>query len=331
MRLDFPINLYVERLAEEVAGRWGIDPVPLRNCLDSLVNQMSGRSGEESKKALRYAAEEHRNKVLRPILRALYDWVYTHVTRRAGDRLDDALGAAMETVLRYWKPSWATPAGQQHLRAYVLLTIRQRIGRGAQTENTRAVRILALEPPPPPPDPEAQILQALTEEERAIALSKLRDMDFRLRVLTPAEADAVGRWLSGDPTASLPRVKKALYRAMARLQQQVPHLVSDRRRHRRNPAGYPVLIHRPGLTAKFQVIDESTGGLGLEAGPDGAVLELGTDYMVRTSSDRSVLVRGARCVRVQRTARGLRIGLQFHFQHPLLPPVRRAQRERLSR
>jgi hypothetical protein len=83
-------------------------------------------------------------------------------------------------------------------------------------------------------------------------------------------------------------------------------------------------VERQGVRESFRVVDESTGGLGLEGDHDSTALELGADCLVRVNSDSSVLVRGARVIRVERTAFGLRVGLEFHFQHPLPPTLRRA-------
>jgi hypothetical protein len=336
MRVDLSsIGCRVERLVEDLHKRWGIDPAPLQNRLSSLLNRMPESTEAELVKALERRAREHRDAVLRPILQELDNWVRGHISHKVGDRLDDALSEAMHEVLRYWKPSWATPEGQQHLRAYALKTVRQRLGKRAQSEKVRETRDQQLDPPAPQVDPEAQSLETLEAQERAIALSKLRDIDWCVQNLTPAEADAVVRWLRGDSFSGLTAneiaaIKKALFRARARLHKRREELAKDRRRHRRKSAGYWVQVQRDGVSKTYRVIDESTGGLGLAAEDGGAALEPGADYMLRLDSEGSVFLRGARCVRVDRTAGGLRIGLQFHFQHPLPPPVRRARRAQLS-
>jgi hypothetical protein len=151
-------------------------------------------------------------------------------------------------------------------------------------------------------------------------------------VLPPAEANAVARSLQLDPTAGLTgkeiaSSRRANNRGRNRLARELEELKKDRRRHHRTPTDYAVVVRGHGLNHTFRVIDESAGGIGLEGEQDGAALEMGADYMVRVNSDSSVLLRGARCVRVERTPGGFRFGLQFHFQHPLSPPAFRRARE----
>jgi len=326
---------YVEHLVNVLATTWGIDPDTSRNHLGPLLKRMSGRPDAEVEQALDRAALELRKSTLGPILKDLDNWLRGQLAHLRA-RLDDAAGEAMTEVLRYWKPHWATPEGRQHLRAFACIVARQRAGKVGPADPVRDGQALDKDPPVAPPDPERLAIEAVEEQQRRIAASKLRDLNWLLQALTPAEAGAVIRGLGSDPTAGLTSRqiaawRRAHHRARERLKQQRAELGKDRRRHRRTPADYAVLVRGHGLNHTFRVIDESAGGIGLEGEEDSAALELGVDYMVRVSSDSSVLVRGARCVRIERTAGGFRFGLQFHFQHPLSPqPCRRARRAQVS-
>ena len=74
-----------------------------------------------------------------------------------------------------------------------------------------------------------------------------------------------------------------------------------------------------GLRGRFRVVDCSAGGLGLETRQDDAALEIGADCTVRLHSDSTVIVQGARCVRIDHADGKVMIDLQFHFPNPQPP------------
>src|SRR5204862_5741280 len=80
------------------------------------------------------------------------------------------------------------------------------------------------------PGPETLLIQQAEEQQRALAQSRLHDLDWLLEAgLTRAEANAVVRFLGSDPTNGLDQRaeatwRKALQRAKARLRTMVDQL-----------------------------------------------------------------------------------------------------------
>lgn len=322
----------LEPFASDFAQAWGLDVAALRN------HVLSRMKPPFSREALTRYAIEHRDAVLRPILRKLSDRLHAGLTYRVGDAcrpyVEDAVGQTLQDVLRYWKSRWATPEGEEHLHNYAFCIARQRAHRWARQDQEREAKAPQWDREPPR-DPETLVLEELEERQRAIAVSKLRDLNWLAQVLPEAEAAAVHRWLGPNPSdglspSQLVASRKAFQRGRKRLQENADQLVQDRRGHPRIPAASFCTVDRYGTRMKFQVIDESAGGLGLVGAVDGASLELGADYTVTLYFESAVLVRGARCVRIDRVGQQVRMGLQFHFQHPVAMPRARGGEAQLS-
>jgi len=318
--------------ADDFARAWGLDVSALRSHLLSRLKP------PYTQEALTRYAMDHRDAVLRPVLRKLSDRLHAGLTYRVGAAcrayVEDAVGQTLQDILKYWKPRWATPEGEEHLHNYAFCIARQRAHRWAQLDQEREAKAPQWDREPPQ-DPETLVIRDLEERQRDIAVSKLRDLNWLTQVLTEAEATAVHRWLGPNPTdglspAQLSASRKAFQRGRARLQANADQLVKERRGHQRVPAGFFCVVERYGTRMSFEVIDQSAGGLGLVGAVDGASLELGVDYTVTLYFESAVLSRGARCVRIDRVGQQVRMGLQFHFQHPVAMPWARAGGAQLS-
>ena len=355
MRPALASDLLIERFVQAFAAHWGLDADELKKSLISQVKRMGQARGLDAEApvdqlvaALAQAspggvtqdqravveailtplAVHFRNDALRPILRELYDWMRAQLTYRLGALCyayrDDAVGRTLEILIsRYWRASWSTCAGQEHLRRYALKAATRTAIRMALDDQARESR-----PPPesePMPDPESVALRMAEEKQRETLAAMVRDASWLIDVgLSPAEANAVARSVRPAAMAGMsPRASaahiKAAQRGKTRLRVLVPRLMDGELPHARGPARCSCLVEHLGLRGRFRVVDCSAGGLGLETPQDDAALEIGADCTVRLHSDSTVIVQGARCVRIDHADGKVMIDLQFHFPNPRAP------------
>jgi len=356
---SLPCELQVERFIQAFVAHWGLDADELRKSLISQLKRMAharnlGADAPLEQMVLAMApqgeaadwerdhpragvveailtplAVQFRNDVLRPILRDLYDWMRAQLTYRLGALCyayrDDAVGRTLEILIgRYWHASWSTPEGREHLRRYALKAAARTAIRLALDDQARESRP-ALESDPMP-DPEFVAIRAAEEKQREVLAAMLRDASWLIDVgLTPAEANAISRSARPAPMAGLGTRAaaahiKAAQRGKTRLRRLMPRLMEgDRLLRARSPVVCSCLVEHLGLRGRFRVVDCSAGGLGLETPQDEAALEIGADCTVRLHSDSTVIVQGARCVRIDHADGKVMVGLQFHFPNPQPP------------
>jgi len=333
------------RFAQAFAAHWGLDVCALEKHLISHLKRMPappphGAAQESVEAALMQPALDFRNRVMGPVLEELFDWLRARLSYKLGKAChayrDDAVSQALKALVDHWKAWWMTPAGQDHLRRYALVTALRMAVRMTKGDEALARGLSECEPGRAL-DPEAETLQSAEQLQRAIAQSKLRDLGSLLDMgLPPAEANAVVRWLGVAPAADLDRraaeaLRKAFQRGRERLRTLADRLGEDRRRHPRSAAHCWCTVERLGLRGRYRVLDYAAGGLGLERPLNcAAALEIGADCTVRIHSGSTVIVRGATCVRIDRADGKVRVGLRFHFPHPMPPLPRRHQEAQLT-
>jgi PilZ domain-containing protein len=349
-----PCELHVERFVQAFAVHWGLDVDSLRKSLFSQMKRMMRARGLEPgaplealvaalaspgdvaqdpravvEAVLTPLAVQFRNEALRPILKELYDWIRAQLTYRLGALCyayrDDAVGRTLEVLIsRYWRASWSTCAGQDHLRRYALKAAARTAIRMALDDQAREVRpVLESEPVL---DPESVALRMAEEKQREALASMVRDANCLIDLgLTPAEANAIARSTRPSSMAGLDARAaaahiKAAQRGKTRLRRLVPRLMEgDHLLRARSPARCTCLVEHLGLRGRFRVVDCSAGGLGLETPQDEAALEIGANCTVRIHSDSTVIVQGARCVRIDHADGKVMIDLQFLFPNPQPP------------
>lgn len=314
------------------AAHWGLEVDKLGEHIRVQLTRLLGRdqvdmASPAERHQLERLAIDFRNTVLGPIVKELYEALRARLWRRRGNAyVDDALSQVVpDLVARYWQPSWSTPAGRAHLHRYALKAVRRALNRSSQRQEQFHAKLMLLRyRRGTQSDPETQAIQRAAEEDREAVRSLLSDLDYLIQVvgLSPAEARAIIRSLRGSTAGLNDREKaahhKAAVRARNRLRRLRHRLVPEnRRQHHRTPVRCGCMIDLLAERRAFQVVDYSAGGIGVETSQDDVPFDIGMDCTVRIHSGCIVIVRGARCVRIDREDGKVRIGLEFHFPHPM--------------
>jgi hypothetical protein len=301
------------------AAQWGLDA-------ERLEEYIGAQLGQRDDVSLEQLCLELRNDALRPILRDLYDRVRARLARGpCASHVDDALSQLVpDLVARYWRPSWSKPEGREHLLRYATKAVRrlaEDLSRKDLAQSRDVTARTAVQD-----SPEHEAIESEEAQQRAICCDVLRDLDCLIHTigLSPAEAKAIVHSLRPDPTAGMTKREmetfwKAVQRGRKRLKRLRHLFPQSRRRYTREPAGCVGVVDCLGFKARFRVVDYSAGGIGLEIEGDSLPLEPGLDCTVRIYSGSVVVVRGARCVRIDSVDGKVRVGLQFHFPHPMPP------------
>src|SRR6185295_2320972 len=201
-----PTRLTSERhilsFAQAFAEHWGFEEEPLRKHLIGQMKQMALAELEDDKKVvealLTKPAIEYRNRMLRPILQGLSDWLGAQLSHRLGSWCqafrDDAASQTLMTVLDYWEPRWSSSEGQEHLRRYALVVARHTAFRLFRGEKARESRLPPRDDAQFSPDAETLSIEQAEERQRGLAQSKLRTLEWLLLAGLPqTEASAVSR------------------------------------------------------------------------------------------------------------------------------------------